>query len=488
MAEIGKGSGDMEVEKSSQNQEQLAWNSIRSRLRAELGEAVFNSWFKALQVEVELDEVHIFAPTRFICNWIENNYASRLLEYWQDIDPEIKKCTITMLPQEKRGGAKGDGERIIRTNDNQGFRPQGGRVRNGGESPYMMSAPVNGGTALNPHFTFENFMVGESNALAHATARRIADAEQVIFNPLFIYGGVGLGKTHLMHAIGWEMQKKHAHRKMVYISAEKFMNQFVMALRMKDMMSFKRRFREVDVLMLDDVQFFLRRERIQEEFFHTFNALMDEQRQLIISANCAPSELKGMDEHIRSRLVAGMVADIDMADYALRLKIVHVKASHLAKSHGMKALPEEILQFLAVKIVSNVRELEGALKRVLAYCSYASAIPTIETVESILSDLLRASAHRVTIDEIQRKVSEYYNVSMRELVGPRRARMVARPRQVAMYLAKQMTTRSLPDIGRKFGNRDHTTVIHAVRKITQLYESDTNMQEDVNLLSHMLTE
>jgi chromosomal replication initiator protein len=349
------------------------------------------------------------------------------------------------------------------------------------------SAPPSSGFAgdlsadLDPRFTFDNFVVGKPNELAYAAARRVADTENPAFNPLFLYGGVGLGKTHLMHSIAWHIRTNYPHRRVIYMSAEKFMYQFVRALRFKDTVSFKEQFRSVDVLMIDDVQFIGGKDSTQEEFFHTFNALVDRNRQVIISADKSPQDLDRMEERLRSRLGWGLVADLHPVDYELRLGILHAKAEKLGCP-----VPDKVMEFLAHKIASNVRELEGALNRIVAHAQLVGRTISLEMTQEVLSDMLRASERRITIDEIQKKVAEHYNVRVADMHSARRARAVARPRQVAMYLAKQLTPRSLPEIGRKFGGRDHTTVIHAVRKIEELSAYDSSFREDVELLRRLL--
>lgn len=334
---------------------------------------------------------------------------------------------------------------------------------------------------LDPRLTFENFIVGKPNELAHAAARRVADSLTVSFNPLFLYGGVGLGKTHLMHAIAWHIRQTHPTRRVIYLSAEKFMYQFIRALRFKDTMAFKEQFRSVDVLMIDDVQFISGKDSTQEEFFHTFNALVDQNRQVIISADKSPSDLEGMEDRMKSRLGWGLVADIHPTTYELRLSILHAKAEKLNC-----AVPTKVLEFLAHKIVSNVRELEGALNRIAAHVMLVGRPVTLETAQDVLRDLLRANDRRTNVEDIQRKVAEHYNMRVSDMHSPRRSRAVARPRQVAMYLAKQLTSRSLPEIGRKFGGRDHTTVLHAVSKIEELCQNDPVFREDIDLLRRML--
>ncbi|WP_339639554.1 chromosomal replication initiator protein DnaA [uncultured Parvibaculum sp.] len=463
------------------------WRRVRSRLQAELGEATFNSWFKQVElVGVDDGRVALAVPTRFIRNWIASHYADRLGELWADEDSGYARVDIAVsadaaAPRRSDAAPECAEAAPLRAAE----------VRGAVAAPVTQPMPqgfedAGVGAPLDPRFTFDAFIVGKSNELAHAAARRVAEATDVTFNPLFLYGGVGLGKTHLMHAIAWEIRKRDPERKVLYLSAEKFMYQFVRALRFKDTMAFKQQFRSVDVLMIDDVQFISGKDSTQEEFFHTFNALIDHNRQVIISADRSPSDLEGIEERIRSRLGWGLAADIHPTDYELRLGILQAKADEMMQRNGPVAIPGGVLEFLAHRIVSNVRELEGALKRVVAYASLVGRPITPEMTQEVLRDLLRSNDRKVTIEEIQRRVAEYYNVRLADMLSARRARAVARPRQVAMYLSKQLTTRSLPEIGRKFGGRDHTTVIHAVRKIDELRQADSGIEEDVDLLRRML--
>ena len=464
------------------------WRRVRSRLQAELGEATFNSWFKQIDL-VGADEgrVTLCVPTRFIRNWIASHYADRLAELWADEDANYARVDIAVSAepvQPRKAGA----EAAARADAAPSGEPRSAQstVQSAPQSVPQGFEDAGVGAPLDPRFTFDAFVVGKSNELAHAAARRVAEATDVTFNPLFLYGGVGLGKTHLMHAIAWEIRKRHPERKVLYLSAEKFMYQFVRALRFKDTMAFKQQFRSVDVLMIDDVQFISGKDSTQEEFFHTFNALIDHNRQVIISADRSPSDLDGIEERIRSRLGWGLAADIHPTDYELRLGILQAKADEMMQRNGPVAIPGGVLEFLAHRIVSNVRELEGALKRVVAYASLVGRPITTEMTQEVLRDLLRSNDRKITIEEIQRRVAEYYNVRLADMLSARRARAVARPRQGAMYLSKQLTTRSLPEIGRKFGGRDHTTVIHAVRKIDELCQVDSGIEEDVDLLRRML--
>ena len=309
----------------------------------------------------------------------------------------------------------------------------------------------------------------------------LADGGPISFNPLFLHGTTGLGKTHLMHAIGGELRAREPNAKVAYLSAEKFMVEFLAALRAKDTISFKQRLRSVDLLMIDDVQFIAGKESTQEEFFHTMNEIISAGKRLVITADRSPQNLEGIQERILSRMAWGLVADINAADYELRLNILHTKAAALPL-----AVPQEVIEFLARKITANVRELEGALNRVVAYARLVGKPVTIEFTRETLADLLRAHEKKVTIDDIQRKVAEYFGLKLTDLLSARRAVEVARPRQVAMYLAKKLTPRSLPEIGRRFGGRDHTTVMHAVKRIDELRAKDPELDSDVAALTRLL--
>ena len=445
---------------------QAEWEGILSRLRAEVGETAFQSWLRPMRVHcVDADVVQISVPTRFMRDWAAAHYEDRLTELWRGENAAIAGVEIVVYADvadsKSAAVAKAEAEvqsvaTIVRGRD-------------------TLSAP------LDERFTFDQFVVGKSNEFAYAAARRIGEASTVPFNPLFLYGGVGLGKTHLMHAIAWHVREATPERSVLYLSAEKFMYRFIRALREQNTVDFKEQFRSVDVLMIDDVQFIAGKDSTQEEFFHTFNALVDQGRQIVISSDKSPSDLEGMEERLVSRLNCGLVADIHATTYELRLGILQSKAQKLGVM-----VPTKVLEFLAHKITSNVRELEGALNRVVAHSQLVGREISPETTQEVLHDLLRANDRRVTIEEIQKQVASHFNIRISDMHSARRARSVARPRQVAMYLAKQLTTRSLPEIGRKFGGRDHTTVMHAVRKVDELREHDSSFKEDVELLRRML--
>lgn len=442
------------------------WKNVYKALRGEFGEAVFRSWLKPLTLQACYHgTMEVSVPTRFMKDWIGTHYAKRILEMCIEKDTSIKRLEIVVV----QGAIFSDEEKSDdkkKANENKAAKAD----------QFEIASP------LDERFTFDSFVVGKPNALAHAAARRVVESASVPFNPLFIYGGVGLGKTHLMHAIARTIGDQAPEKQVMYLSAEKFMYQFVKALRSNETMAFKEFFRSVDVLMIDDIQFIAGKESTQEEFFHTFNALVDQNKQIIISADKAPSDLTGLDERLRSRLAWGLVADIQPSTYDLRFGIVKAKRDQLQVD-----IPDTVLEFLALKVTSNIRELEGALNRIVAHAEVSKTPITLESTQEVLQDLLRSHDRRITIDEIQRKVAEHYNIRLSDMHSARRARQVARPRQVAMYLAKQLTARSLPEIGRKFGGRDHTTVMHAVRKIEELSGEDASFAQDVEMIRRALT-
>lgn len=442
------------------------WKDVYKALRGEFGEAVFRSWLKPLTLQACYHgTLEVSVPTRFMKDWIGTHYSKRMLEMCIEKDANIKRLEIVVV-QGAIFSDESDSDKNKKSNENKAPKAD----------QFEIASP------LDERFTFDSFVVGKPNALAHAAARRVVESATVPFNPLFIYGGVGLGKTHLMHAIARTIGDQSPEKQVMYLSAEKFMYQFVKALRSNETMAFKEFFRSVDVLMIDDIQFIAGKESTQEEFFHTFNALVDQNKQIIISADKAPSDLTGLDERLRSRLAWGLVADIQPSTYDLRLGIVKAKREQLQVE-----MPDAVLEFLALKVTSNIRELEGALNRIVAHAEVSKNPITLESTQEVLQDLLRSHDRRITIDEIQRKVAEHFNIRLSDMHSARRARQVARPRQVAMYLAKQLTARSLPEIGRKFGGRDHTTVMHAVRKIEELSGEDPSFAQDVELIRRGLT-
>ncbi len=457
-----------------------AWARIRGRLRDEFGDAAYRGFLNPLTlVGVDGDTVVLTVSSPFLRDRVAAVYSDRLSALWHAEVAAVTQVRFEVrrsAPPACRGaeGGAGDGAAeavaapavMVKNDDNGG----------GGESAHDAA-----NTRLDDRLTFENFVVGKPNELAFAAARRVAESDVVPFNPLFLYGGVGLGKTHLMHAIAWHIRHRHPERSVLYLTAEKFMYQFVRALRFKDTVAFKDQFRSVDVLMIDDFQFISGKDSTQEEFFHTFNALVDRNRQVIISADKSPTDLEAVEERLRSRLGWGLVADIHPTTYELRLGILQSKAEKMAVE-----IPGKVLEFLAHKIASNVRELEGAMNRIVAHSTLVGREITLESTQEVLHDLLRANDRRVTVEEIQKQVAGHYNIRLNDMYSARRARAVARPRQVAMYLSKKLTPRSLPEIGRKFGGRDHTTVMHAVKRVEELRAIDRQFAEDLDLLRRML--
>ena len=445
------------------------WGRVCVELRKAVGPNNFTTWIEPLKL-VDLSEgIAAFeAPTKFMRDWVSRNFAEPILRELRHAGLTAERVEITVpasansarRPQAKSTPAP---RKVARAHDDD-----------------LPGAP------LDARFTFDSFIVGKPNELAHAAARRVAEGGPVTFNPLFLYGGVGLGKTHLMHAIAHELQTRRPDLRVLYLSAEQFMYRFIQALREKQVMDFKELFRSVDVLMVDDVQFIAGKDSTQEEFFHTFNALVDQGKQIVISADRAPGEIKDLEERIKSRLQCGLVVDLHPTDYELRLGILQSKTdSYRAQYKGLK-IADGVLEFLAHRITSNVRILEGALTRLFAYASLVGREITLDLAQECLADILRSSERKITIEEIQRKVAEHYSVRLSDMVGPKRVRTIARPRQVAMYLAKQLTTRSLPEIGRRFGGRDHTTIMHGIRKIEELRLSDSQIAEDIDLLRRLL--
>ncbi len=461
------------------------WEEICSQLKVEFGETAVNSWLKPLRINsFDNGVVNISAPTIFMRNWVIAHYAERIHRIMERKNPEIKQVQFVVKNTASGGsvsslsgsGHLGDGSLTKRIQKSP--TPQNIYGLNNTVS-YNDNESVS--SKLNPAYTFENFVVGKTNEFAYAAARKVAESRNITFNPLFLYSGVGLGKTHLMHAVAQYIKQNDPKRTVVYISAEQFLQKFVNALRYRDTDAFKEMFRTVDVLMIDDVQFLANKTKTQDEFFYTFNSLIEGGKQIILSADKSPNDLEGIENRLKSRLNSGLVADIMPTDFELRLGILRKKSELL----GIR-LPNNVAEFLAQKISSNIRELEGSLKRIIAHSQLLSGNEiTIDMTQEVLKDILHSIDRKTTIDEIQKRVAEYFNISVKEMQSSRRARNVARPRQIAMYLAKHLTSRSLPEIGRKF-DRDHTTVMHAVRKVEELIVEDTSMAESVESLRRSL--
>ncbi len=462
------------------------WARIRGRLQSEVGSVEYRSWFKQMTLgSVDGDEAIVYLPSRFLCDWVRSNYGEKIAALWQQENPAIRRVEIRV----------GGGEALPAEPPDAPRRAAPGSLAGTGQVTIQVPLPAAGAPSrhaallgelsapLDPSFSFDSFVVGKPNEFAYACARRVAEKPgSKEFNPLFLYGGVGLGKTHLMHAIGVEMVRHGTGQTVAYMSAEKFMYRFIAALRQQKTIEFKDLLRSVDVLMIDDLQFLIGKDNTQEEFFHTFNALVDAGKQIVVSADKSPSDLSGLEDRLRTRLGCGMVADLHATTYELRLSILQAKAARASTE-----VPAAVLEFLARRIASNVRELEGALNRIIAHAGLFGEPITMETAQQLLRDILNnPKNNKVTIADIQRRVAEHYNMRLTDMTSARRARAVARPRQVAMFLAKQLTGSSLPEIGKKFGNRDHTTVMHACARVTELVVSDSTLAEDVELLRKQL--
>ena len=437
--------------------------AVEERLRKSLGASVFDTWLKTLSVGGFKDGIlTLFLPTNFFCSYIARNFSEEITQAWRNENPAVDSVKFEVgspafsAPAEKM--------------------PE---VTQPAVAPETEKDALS--AALDPRFTFDNFVVGAPNEFAYAAARRVAESDDVSFNPLYLYSSAGLGKTHLMHSIAWYIREHNPARRVVYLSAEKFMYLFIRAIRYKDTLSFKEELRNVDVLMIDDVQFLIGKENTQDEFFHTFNALVGSGKQIVLSADKPPVNLEGIEERLKTRLGSGLVADIHPTTYELRLGILESKAQNLGVY-----VPQDVISFLAEKITASVRELEGALLRVAAHVQLMGGEVTLERTCDILRDILSVLDRRVTIEEIQRKVAERYNIRLSEMMSKRRERSVVRPRQIAMFLAKNLTTKSLPDIGRAF-NRDHTTVLHGIKAVEDLRAEDPAFREETDDLRRMLS-
>ena len=446
-----------------------SWGQVRESLLSAVGKNNYKNWIEPLELaELEGGVATFLVPTNFMGDWVSRNFGDQILTTLAKAGERVARVEFSVP----------EGAQPIKRKPKQ--MPTKMKVETHGVAEDLPGAPLDG------RFTFDSFVVGKPNELAHAAARRVAEGGSVTFNPLFLYGGVGLGKTHLMHAIAWELRKRSPDLRVVYLSAEQFMYRFVQALRDKDMIAFKQLFRSVDVLMVDDVQFIAGKDATQEEFFHTFNALVDQNRQIIVSSDRAPTEIDGIEDRIVSRLQSGLVVDLHPTNYELRLGILQQKVDQFSAQFPNLEIQDGVLEFLAHRISTNVRVLEGALMRLFAFGSLVGREITMELTQDCLADVLRASDRKITVEEIQRKVSDHFNIRLSDLIGPKRVRTFARPRQIAMYLAKQLTSRSLPEIGRRFGGRDHTTVMHGVRKIEELMQQDSQIADDLELLRRSL--
>jgi chromosomal replication initiator protein len=471
--------------------EQERWARVKGRLRAEVGEAIFSSWFARMELEgLDTTTVRLSVPTRFLKSWIQSHYAERVLACWQDEEPAVQRIDLMVRSAVLRSALAAKPCEAPRPPREFGEPRLNGIDIDGPPSPIASAHETLGGSPLDPRLTFDTFVVGRSNTLAHAAAKQVATArrgDSVMFNPLYIHAGVGLGKTHLLQAIAW-MGNAPGSRRVLYLTAEKFMYGFVAALRSQNTLAFKDVLRGIDVLVIDDLQF-LQGKSTQAEFSHTLNSLIDAGRQVVIAADRPPAELESLDERIRSRLAGGLVVEMGLLAEELRHDILKSRIATARLYHPDFDVPAPVIAFIAKSVTNNGRDLEGALNRLLAHSKLTNQPITMELAEREIRDLIRPQdTKRVKIEDIQRVVARHYNVSRGDLLSSRRTANVVRPRQVAMYLAKTLTLRSLPEIGRRFGGRDHTTVLHAVRKIEHLVGSDNALAEEIEALKRQLQE
>ena len=470
--------------------DQERWQRVKNRLRSELGEDVFTSWFARMELDaVEKGAVRLSVPTRFLRNWIQSHYSEKVLSNWQAEDSSITRLELsvrsaTMRPVAIKPRAA---ETAVPAREPHEALLNGADARAKGGVPFMSVHVALGGAPLDPRLSFDSFIVGRSNTLAHAAARQVAASrrgDQLMFNPLYIHAGVGLGKTHLLQAITWT--GNGSDRKVLYLTAERFMYGFVSALRSQTTLAFKEAVRAIDVLIIDDLQF-LQGRSTQAEFCHTLNALIDAGRQVVIASDRPPADLESLDDRVRSRLAGGLVVEIGSLGEELRLEILKSRIAAACIHHPGFEVPTSVLAFIAKSVTHNGRDLEGAVNRLLAHNKLTGQPVTLEMAEREMRDLIRpAEPKRVRIEDIQRVVARQYNVSRADLLSSRRTANVVRPRQVAMYLAKILTLRSLPEIGRRFGGRDHTTVLHAVRKIETMAGNDSALADEIETLKRLL--
>lgn len=447
---------------------QARFSSIKTGLRKELGDTLFRSWIAPLEiVSASGGVLALSVPSRFVRDWVRSHYAERLRLLWSKNHFPVARVELTV----------GSGKRpaVVAEFSEDVVLPANQNATDG-KGAENMSSP------LDLRFTFDTFIVGASNQMAHAAAKLVADnAGKAQFNPLFIHGGVGLGKTHLMQAVGHKLAASAAAPRVVYMSAERFMYRFVKAIRGKDTMVFKESFRDIDVLLIDDVQFICGKEATQEEFFHICHAMIADGRQIILTADRSPTGLDGLEQKLKSRLAGGLAVEVAAPDADLRRKILAAKCTQMNR-----AVDAGVIDLIASADVASVRELEGALNRIIVQADMIGQSPSVEAARDLLRDILRTTERRVTVEDIQKQVAAFYKISLADLLSERRSRPLARPRQVAMYLAKQLTSLSLPDIGRKFSGRDHTTIIHGVRKVEELMAADADFRDGVVHLKNAL--
>lgn len=442
------------------------WQQCLVRLESELPEQQFNTWIRPLHAIENGDNLRLLAPNQFVLEWVRKHHFDTISQTLNDLGPsKPTRLQLDIGSRKKTAESAPTGNAPVPVT-----------------SAFSTPAPVTHKSNINPEFTFETFVAGKSNQLARAASMQVGENPGGAYNPLFIYGGVGLGKTHLMHAIGNMILDNKPGARVVYLHSERFVADMVRALQHNAINAFKNYYRSADALLIDDIQFFAKKERSQEEFFHTFNALLEGQQQVILTCDRYPKEVEGLEDRLKSRFGWGLTAAIEPAELETRVAILMSKASQSDVD-----LPSDVAFFIAKHIQSNIRELEGALRRVMASARFTGQVINLDLAKEALRDLLVLQDKLVTISNIQKIVAEYYKIRVADLLSPRRSRSITRPRQIAMSLAKELTTHSLPEIGDAFGGRDHTTVLHATRKVVELRDSDLRINEDYNNLLRTLT-
>ena len=472
------------------------WDRVRQRLRSNLGEEVFSSWFQSAEWEGTHDgKAHLTVPTTFLRTWIRSHYQNRLEALWREEDDSVRSVDVRVRTAVRRSlaGQSAKPPAAKSASNQKVVRAEALRSPAVSSSTALSSSMTDmfEGSPLDPRLTFETFVVGGSNSLAHAAAKQIAEApagSRVTFNPLYINAPVGLGKTHLLQAIAWGSKCRAPERKVKYLTAERFMYQFVQSLRSQTTMTFKDLLHGIDLLLIDDLQF-LQGKSIQTEFCHVLNALIDGAKQVVVASDRAPVALSALDDRVRSRLAGGLVASIEPMDADIRRSILNARIGAAQKQHPRLVIPDPILDYIAGVVSANGRDVDGAFNRILAHHQFDKTPITHEVVDRALKDLVRkGESKRIRIEDIQKIVSQHYNVTRQDMLSSRRTRAIVRPRQIAMHLAKVLTPRSLPEIGRRFGGRDHTTVLHAVRKIDALMKEDPALREELETLKRLISQ
>lgn len=461
------------------------WPIVRTTLRTQFGEDIFSSWFARLELDsLSGSTLRLSVPTRFLKSWLQSHYMDKLVECCAGQYPGVTAIDIRVRRPQAAAEAPSAAELPAES------RPAAPASAPRAPEPVALAAGLPA-SPLDPRFTFESFVVGTSNRLVHAAATEVAQVTvqgPLRYNPLYIHSSVGLGKTHLLNAIAWRVRQLDPNRRILYLTAENFMTKFVNALRNKDAVTFKENLRGIDILLIDDMEF-LHGPTLQQEFCHALNSLIDGGRQVVVAADRAPAQLERLDTRMRSRLAGGLVAEIGAMEVDLRRRILHRRACEEAARDSGFAIPDQVIDLLAERLSEGGRELEGAINRLRAAYLLAGQHITVEAAEHIVRDLMQGGEpRRVKIDDIVRTITKHYGVNRSDLLSSRRNRSIVRPRQIGMYLAKMLTSRSLPEIGRRFGNRDHTTVLHAIRKIEQLMQTDRRLKEDIELLRRLIRE